>query len=197
MTPSGIEAATFRFVAQNQTILATYVKLCRVIYIKNIPANFIQSSSSSSWNFMTSTDAKKLERTQRKFVALCQNRFFTHGHVPNEAFLKFLKLHTPHDRRPHLDAFFCTCVYSGLKYCHLFWIILVFEFFLVISETPCSMQLPKILRPLDLFRLQTLRANRSIYLENPLLLLPKKIRPNVWHLNINLCTSVQILGCLP
>jgi hypothetical protein len=29
------------------------------------------------WNSVTSTDAKKLERTQRKFVALCYNRFLS------------------------------------------------------------------------------------------------------------------------
>jgi hypothetical protein len=27
------------------------------------------------WNLVTSTDARKLERIQRKFAALCQNRF--------------------------------------------------------------------------------------------------------------------------
>jgi hypothetical protein len=63
------------------------------------------------------TDAKKLERIQRKFVALCQNRFCTHNHVTYEVLLEFLKLHTLHDRRLHLDALFFISVYSGLKCC--------------------------------------------------------------------------------
>jgi hypothetical protein len=37
--------------------------------------------ASTVWNSITATDAKKLERIQRKFVALCQNRFSTHDHV--------------------------------------------------------------------------------------------------------------------
>jgi hypothetical protein len=37
--------------------------------------------ASNVWNSITATDAKKLERIQRKFVALCQNRFSTHDHV--------------------------------------------------------------------------------------------------------------------
>jgi len=41
-----------------------------------------------------STNEKKQERIQRKFVALCQNHFFTYDHVTYEDFLKFLKLHT-------------------------------------------------------------------------------------------------------
>jgi hypothetical protein len=62
--------------------------------------------ASNVWNSITATDAKKLERIQRNFVALCQNRFSTHDHVTYEDFLEFLKLHTLHDRRLHLDAFF-------------------------------------------------------------------------------------------
>jgi hypothetical protein len=69
------------------------------------------------WNSVTATDAKKLERMQRKFVALCQNPFYTYDHVTYGDFLEFLKLHTLHDRRLHLDALFFISVYSGLKCC--------------------------------------------------------------------------------
>lgn len=55
------------------------------------------------------SDAKKLESIQRKFVALCQNCCFIHDHVNYEDFLKFLKLHTLHDRRFHLVALFFIC----------------------------------------------------------------------------------------
>ena len=36
------------------------------------------------WKFLTPANAKKLERFQRKFVALCQNRLFTKDHVTYE-----------------------------------------------------------------------------------------------------------------
>jgi hypothetical protein len=69
------------------------------------------------WNSITSTDAKKLESIQRKFVAICQHRFFTHGHVTYEDFLKFIKLRSLHGRRLYQDALFFISVYSGLKCC--------------------------------------------------------------------------------
>jgi hypothetical protein len=37
--------------------------------------------ASTVWNSITASDAKKLECIQRKFVTLCQNRFFTQDHV--------------------------------------------------------------------------------------------------------------------
>jgi hypothetical protein len=67
--------------------------------------------ASTVWNSIPATDAKRLERIQRKFVALCQNRFFNHEHVTYEDFLEFMKLHTLHDRRLHLDALFLISVY--------------------------------------------------------------------------------------
>jgi hypothetical protein len=57
----------------------------------------------------------KLERTQRKFVALCQNRFPTHGLATYEDAVKPLQLHTLHDRRLHLNALFFISVCTGLK----------------------------------------------------------------------------------
>jgi hypothetical protein len=69
------------------------------------------------WNSITAANGKKLERIQRKLVAPCQNRFFTHDHVTYKDFLQFLKLHTLHDRRLHLDALFFIAVYSVLKCC--------------------------------------------------------------------------------
>jgi hypothetical protein len=43
--------------------------------------------------------------------------FFTHDHVTYDDLLEFLKLHTLHDRKLHLDALFFISVYSGLKCC--------------------------------------------------------------------------------
>ena len=37
------------------------------------------------------TDASKLEGIQLKFVAQCQNHFFTYGHATYEDLLKFIK----------------------------------------------------------------------------------------------------------
>jgi hypothetical protein len=73
------------------------------------------------WNSITATDSKNLECIQRKFVALCQHRLFTYNHVNYDDFLEFLKVHTLHDRRLHLDALFFISVYSGWKCCPSLW----------------------------------------------------------------------------
>ena len=65
---------------------------------------------------MTSTDARKLERIQRNFAALCQNRF-SNAFGTYEDFLNNLKLNALYDRRRFLDALFLSSVYSGLKCC--------------------------------------------------------------------------------
>jgi hypothetical protein len=49
-------------------------------------------------------DARKLEGIQRKFAALCQNRFFNASGT-YEDFLKNLKVHTLYDRGRFFDAF--------------------------------------------------------------------------------------------
>jgi hypothetical protein len=70
-------------------------------------------NASLVWNSVTSTDAKKLERIQRKFVAPCYNRLlsadskgYSYANV-----LHVLNLRTLHDRRYQLDAVF---VINGL-----------------------------------------------------------------------------------
>jgi hypothetical protein len=65
------------------------------------------------WNSVTSTDARKLESIQRKFAALCQNRFFNASGTSED--LNKLKLHTLYDRIRLLDALCLTSIYSGLK----------------------------------------------------------------------------------
>jgi hypothetical protein len=69
--------------------------------------------ASTVWNSTKSTDAKKLERIQLKFVAPCQYLFFTCDCVTYEGFLTFLKLHALYNRRRRLDALFFMSVYSG------------------------------------------------------------------------------------
>jgi hypothetical protein len=81
---------------------------------------FIRSTleyTSVIWNYIMTTDANKLERIQQKFAALCYNRFLPHVHYSYAEALKYLKLHTLHKRRYHLDALFLIQVYCGLKYC--------------------------------------------------------------------------------
>jgi hypothetical protein len=56
------------------------------------------------WNSMTSTDARMLEPVHRNFVVLCHKRFYTHGQVTDEDFLKFTNLRTLHDRGLYLDT---------------------------------------------------------------------------------------------
>jgi hypothetical protein len=65
-----------------------------------------------------------------------------------------------HNRKLYLDALFFISVYLGLKCCLSFWMLLLFQFFLVISETlSCSLLLAITLRQLDVFQLLTLCAN--------------------------------------
>ncbi|PNF24361.1 hypothetical protein B7P43_G11030 [Cryptotermes secundus] len=69
------------------------------------------------WNSVTNTDSNKLERIQRKFAALCHNRFFhdTEYHYIN--MLDMLNLRSLHTRRRHIDALFLICVFKGDKNC--------------------------------------------------------------------------------
>jgi hypothetical protein len=68
------------------------------------------------WNSITYTDAKKLERIQRKFVALCYNRFlspYSNGYsYVND--LQVLNLRTLHERR-QIDAIFVINVFLSAK----------------------------------------------------------------------------------
>jgi hypothetical protein len=69
------------------------------------------------WNSITSTDAKK--RIQKKFVALCYNRFLSrdsNGYSYANA-LQVLNLRTLHDRRYQLVAIFVINVLLGYKSC--------------------------------------------------------------------------------
>jgi len=63
------------------------------------------------WNSMPSTDAKKLTRIQRKFIALYHFPFYTYDHVTYKNFLKFLKLHTLHSGRLFWSTISCSLVF--------------------------------------------------------------------------------------
>jgi hypothetical protein len=69
------------------------------------------------WNSITTNDAYKLERIQQKFAALCYNRFLPHVHYSCVNGLEYLKLHTLHKRKYHIDALFLIQVYLGFKLC--------------------------------------------------------------------------------
>jgi hypothetical protein len=58
------------------------------------------------WNSITNTDSNKLERIQRKFAALCLNRFFQDVDYHYINTLNKLNLQTLHVRRRHIDALF-------------------------------------------------------------------------------------------
>jgi hypothetical protein len=69
------------------------------------------------WNSVTNTDSDKLGRTQRKFAALCHNRFFQDIGYHYMNILDKLNLRTLHVRRRHIDALFLINVYKGAKFC--------------------------------------------------------------------------------
>jgi hypothetical protein len=71
------------------------------------------------WNSITSTNANKLQRIQKKFVALCYNRFISpdsNGYSYANA-LQVLNLRNLHERRHQLDAIFAINVFLGSKPC--------------------------------------------------------------------------------
>jgi hypothetical protein len=122
--------------------------------------------SSNVWSSVTSTDAEKLDRFQRKLVVLCQCLFPTNVHVTDEGILKFRKLLALHNRRRFFDVLYIS-VCSGLNVARLFRILLVFEVFLSNLRTPPGFLLfTKPLRLLDVFRLLTICAWTSISLGN-------------------------------
>jgi hypothetical protein len=70
------------------------------------------------WNSITNTDSAKLERIQRKFVALCYTRFFNGVcDYKYEDVLLRLNFLTLHLRRRHLDALFLINVFKGKISC--------------------------------------------------------------------------------
>jgi hypothetical protein len=74
--------------------------------------------ASAVWNSITTTDAKKLERIQQKFVFVCFHRFFPHVPYSYTFALDKLSLHSLRTQRYRLDAlFFLVQAYRGLKSC--------------------------------------------------------------------------------
>jgi hypothetical protein len=63
------------------------------------------------------TDSNKLERVQRKFAALCHNRFFQDAEHHHDNILEKLALQALHIRRRHFDAVFLINAFTGTKYC--------------------------------------------------------------------------------
>jgi hypothetical protein len=73
---------------------------------------------SVAWNFVTSTDANKLERIRQKTAALCFYRFFPKVHYSYFLALEQLQSQTLRTRRSHLDALSLIQVYLRSKFCH-------------------------------------------------------------------------------
>jgi hypothetical protein len=66
---------------------------------------------------VTNTDSNKLERIQRKFAALCYNKFFYDVEHQYINMLDRLNLGSLYTRRRHIDAWFLICVFKGVKNC--------------------------------------------------------------------------------
>jgi hypothetical protein len=64
------------------------------------------------WNFITSANANKVERIQRKFRALCYNRLFPCARCSYPNASEYVKQHTLRERRNYLVAvtFADTCL---------------------------------------------------------------------------------------
>jgi hypothetical protein len=87
------------------------------------------------WNSITSTDASKLERIQRKFVSLCHRRFFSNLPYSYTNVLNYLKFHTLNDRRCHLDTLFFYLMFTMVQNFALpFWKLLAFVCQIEMSE---------------------------------------------------------------
>jgi hypothetical protein len=69
------------------------------------------------WNSIKNSDFNKLERIQRKFAALCHNRFFQNIGYHYISILDKLNLQTLDVRRRHIDALFLINVCRGAKFC--------------------------------------------------------------------------------
>jgi hypothetical protein len=72
--------------------------------------------ASVAWSSVTLTDYNKLERTQRKFAALCHSRFLQDVEYRYGTILEKLSFQTLHIRRRHFDALFLTNVSTGTKH---------------------------------------------------------------------------------
>ena len=68
-------------------------------------------------------------------IIIYQYRFFTYDHSTYEYYLKFLMLHTLHNKRLYLDALFVFLFTEIYNAASLFLISMLFELFLVILET--------------------------------------------------------------
>jgi hypothetical protein len=128
-----------------------------VLYITLVRPKFAYAST--VWNSIMSTDALKLKRIQRKFVVLCQYHLLNFWSFVVCTIKDFI-----------LMLYFLFLFIHVYNVARLFWLLLVFEFFLTILETPpCFLLLVKTLRLLDVFRLLTVCEQISLSLGNPLL----------------------------
>ena len=66
-------------------------------------------------SFLTSANAKRVERIQSKLKAPCYNRFFPHARCSYANASEYVELHTLRDRRNHFKAptFADVCVFYG------------------------------------------------------------------------------------
>jgi hypothetical protein len=69
------------------------------------------------WDFFTFTNASKIERIQRKFLALCYNRFFPQIHYSYVNALVHQNFHILCTRRRQLEGPFLENVRGGFKFC--------------------------------------------------------------------------------
>jgi hypothetical protein len=85
-----------------------------MLYIATIRSKL--EHSSVVWNSIVNIHSNKLERIQRKFAALCHNRFFQDVDYHYINTLDKLNLQTLHVRRRHIDALFLINIFRGTKF---------------------------------------------------------------------------------
>jgi hypothetical protein len=114
------------------------------------------------WNSVAIADSNKLERIQRKFAALCHNRFLRDMEYHYDNLLELFNLLTLHNRRRHFGALFLVNVFGGTK----FWPSVLETVGRRVPTRPaCSLALLDTAHQLDVFQPQMQYVNLQIDLK--------------------------------
>jgi hypothetical protein len=100
---SSIRTLTYSFSTLDSLLILDVIPIRPILEHASTVLNSITFTVPTSYNAFSGSSSP------------CQNPFLTLDHVTCEDFLKFLKLHTLHDWKFHIDRLFFISVYSVLK----------------------------------------------------------------------------------